>query len=110
MKLIRGLFTVVFLLPLAAAVVVFAIHNRAAVAIDLWPLSLDFAPPLYILVLAIFVVGFLAGGIVAWLSGGRARGRARKERYRLMDMERKESDSKQADTAATGGLPAIAKS
>ena len=109
MKLIRGLFALFVLLPLAAAIVVFAIHNRGPVAMDLWPLTLDFAPPLYVLVLGVFVVGFLAGGLVAWLSAGRARSRARKERYRLIDIERKESETQQAETVATAGLPAIAK-
>ena len=110
LKLFRGLFTLVILIPLAAAVVIFAVHNRASVALDLWPLPFNFAPPLYVLVAGIFVVGFLAGGLVAWLSGGRARGRARTQRYRLMDIERKEAETKQAESAATAGLPAISKS
>ena len=109
MKLIRGLFALFVLLPLAAVIVVFAIHNRAPVAVDLWPMTLEFAPPLYLLVLGVFVVGFLAGGLVAWLSAGRARSRARQERYRLMDIERRESETKQSETVATAGLPAIAK-
>ena len=109
MKLIRVLFAVFVLLPLAAAIIVFAIHNRAPVAIDPWPLTLDLAPPLYILLSGVFVLGFLIGGLVAWLSGGRARGRARREHYRLMDIERKEAETKQAETVVTTGLPAIAK-
>ena len=113
MRLFRGLFALLVLLPLAVAVVVFAIHNRGSVALDLWPLSLDVAPPIYVLVLGVFVLGFLAGGIVAWFSGGRARGRARHEHHRLMDMERDQQEKKQAEAAATTtttGLPAIAKS
>lgn len=113
MRVFRGLFAVLILLPLAVIVVVFAIHNRDAVAIDLWPLTLQASPPLFVLVLGVFLAGFLIGGTVAWLSGGRSRGRARKEHHRLMDLERDVAEKKQAEAAATTtstGLPAIAKS
>lgn len=113
MRVFRGLFAILILLPLAVIVVVFAIHNRDAVAIDLWPLTLQVSPPLFVLVLGVFLAGFLIGGTVAWLSGGRSRGRARKEHHRLMDLERDVAEKKQAEAAATTtstGLPAIAKS
>ena len=113
MRVFRGLFAILILLPLAVIVVVFAIHNRDAVAIDLWPLTLQASPPLFVLVLGVFLAGFLIGGTVAWLSGGRSRGRARKEHHRLMDLERDVAAKKQAEAAATTtstGLPAIAKS
>lgn len=113
MRVFRGLFAILILLPLAVIVVVFAIHNREAVAIDLWPLTLQASPPLFVLVLGVFLAGFLIGGTVAWLSGGRSRGRARKEHHRLMDLERDVAEKKQAEAAATTtstGLPAIAKS
>jgi len=113
LRVFRGLFAILILLPLAVIVVVFAIHNRDAVAIDLWPLTLQASPPLFVLVLGVFLAGFLIGGTVAWLSGGRSRGRARKEHHRLMDLERDVAEKKQAEAAATTtstGLPAIAKS
>ena len=113
MRVFRGLFALLILLPLAAVVVVFAIHNRHTVSIDLWPLTMQVSPPLFVLVIAVFLVGFLVGGVVAWLSGGRSRGRARKEHYRLMDLEREAAEKKKAEAAATTtatGLPAIAKS
>ena len=113
MRVVRGLFATLILLPLAAIVVIFAIHNRHTVAVDLWPLTLDVSPPVFILVLGAFLVGFLIGGVVAWLSGGRSRGRARKEHHRLRNLEREAAAKKQAEAAATTtstGLPAIAKS
>ena len=113
MRVFRGLFAILILLPLAAIVVIFAIHNRHTVAVDLWPLTMEASPPLFVLVLCTFLVGFLIGGVVAWLSGGRSRGRARKEHYRLRDLEREATAKKQAEAAATTtstGLPAIAKS
>ncbi len=113
MRAFRGLFALLILLPLAAIVVIFAIHNRHTVSVDLWPLTMEVTPPLFVLVLCTFLVGFLIGGVVAWLSGGRSRGRARREHHRLMDMEREAAAKKQAETAATTtttGLPAIAKS
>ena len=113
MRVFRGLFAILILLPLAAIVVIFAIHNRHTVAVDLWPLTMEASPPLFVLVLCTFLVGFLIGGVVAWLSGGRSRGRARKEHYRLRDLEQEAAAKKQAEAAATTtstGLPAIAKS
>ena len=58
-------------------VILFSITNRQSVALDLWPLPLFVDVPIYAVVIAAAVIGFIAGGIVAWFSGGRARRRAR---------------------------------
>lgn len=65
------------LLPVAVVVVVFAVSNRTPAAVDLWPLDLIIAPPLYVTVLGSAAAGFVIGGLIAWLSAGRTRSRAR---------------------------------
>ena len=83
--------------PLAAAVIVFSVNNRSEVVLDLWPLGpLDFAAPvpLFAVVLAALLAGFLAGGFVAWVSAGKARKRARSEKRRADAAERELSEAK----------------
>lgn len=69
-------------------VILFSITNRQSVALDLWPLPLFVDVPIYAVVIATAVIGFIAGGIVAWFSGGRARRRARVESRRAHNLEK----------------------
>ena len=69
-------------------VILFSITNRQSVALDLWPLPLFVDVPIYAVVIAAAVIGFIAGGIVAWFSGGRARRRARVESRRAHNLEK----------------------
>jgi hypothetical protein len=75
-------------LPLLAIAVIFAVNHREVVPIDLWPLPMEVAVQLYILVLVGIFVGFVIGGILTWLSQGRHRRRARQRRYRVEQLER----------------------
>jgi uncharacterized integral membrane protein len=77
------------MLPLAAAIIVFSVNNRTEVILDLWPLGVVTAPlPVFAVVLASMVVGFVAGGLTAWNSAGRTRRRARAEAKRADQAER----------------------
>ncbi len=76
--------------------------------LDLWPLDFAAAPvPLFVVVLAALLAGFLAGGFVAWASAGKVRKRARAESRRADGVERELEDAKtsiqrlqsEADTA-----------
>ena len=74
--------------PSAAAIIVFSINNRENVVLDLWPLDLVTVPrPVYSIMLAGIVAGFLAGGLVAWISAGNVRKRARLESQRAKRAE-----------------------
>ena len=77
----------IIMLPVAVVAVAFAVSNRDAVAVALWPFPGSLAAPLYAIVLAAVVVGFLAGGAVAWLSAGRARRQARRSTRRAESAE-----------------------
>ena len=75
--------------PLAAAIIVFSVNNRTEVVLDLWPLDTVPMPvPVYALALAAVLVGFLAGGLIAWNSAGKSRKRARAEARRADQAER----------------------
>ena len=74
---------------MAAAIIVFSVNIRTEVVLDLWPLDTVPVPvPVYALALAAVVVGFLAGGLVAWNSAGKSRRRARTESRRADQAER----------------------
>ena len=83
----------IVVMPLATAIIVFSVNNRADVVLDLWPLDMVTRPlPVFSVVLAGLFAGFLIGGLVAWISGGKARRRARQERQRADRAEREIKD------------------
>ena len=77
----RRLITWLIMLPAAVAVVVFALHNKTPVVLDLWPFALTLEIELYLLLTAILGVGVLLGGIASWAGGGRLRSELRKRTY-----------------------------
>jgi uncharacterized integral membrane protein len=79
----------IFAAPLAVLIIIFSVNNRADVVLDLWPLDMITAPlPVFSVVLVSVLVGFLMGGIIAWLSGGESRRRARRMTRRAEAAER----------------------
>lgn len=77
------------MIPLAAVVVVFTISNRGLVSVDLWPASYSFQVPLFAAVLAAAFAGFLCGGLISFISGGRRRARNR-QLMRMLENARRE--------------------
>jgi uncharacterized integral membrane protein len=63
--------------PIAIAVVLFAVVNRAPVALSLWPFPWEIEAPLFLFTLGAIVFGFLFGAVVTWVSGGTARQKLR---------------------------------
>ena len=63
--------------PTALAVVAFSVSNRADVTVDFWPLPFTSEFRVFAVVLVSVFAGFVLGGLVAWISGGRRRRRAR---------------------------------
>lgn len=78
MKLLYRLLAAV----LAVAAVLFALSNRQAVELALWPLPYAATVPVYAVILAAFAAGFFCGGWIAWLRGHGARRAARLARAR----------------------------
>ena len=81
--MIRKIVTVLILLPVALAIVLFAVGNRAPVAIALDPFGgeppmFSVSVPLFLLTLIVLILGVIVGGISAWLRQSRWRSRARR--------------------------------
>src|SRR6202049_2949930 len=64
----------VFALLVAALLALFAVSNRAGVALSLWPLPFLVEAPLYLIALGGALLGFVAGELAAWIAASR-RGR-----------------------------------
>jgi uncharacterized integral membrane protein len=75
-------------LPAACAAAIFAVSNRAHVAVAFWPLPARLEAPLYLVVLLALAVGFLVGELVAWITAGRTRRIARERMRRIAALER----------------------
>ena len=56
----------------------FAIANRDVATLYIWPLSLNLAMPLFMVVMISIFVGFLWGALVMWFVGRKRIGSAKK--------------------------------
>jgi putative membrane protein len=72
----------------AALAVMFAIPNRGAVTLRLWPLAGEAEMPLYLAVFAAVFLGFFLGWIGSWIAQHKWRKRAREQARRIEKLER----------------------
>ncbi len=77
MRAILRLLQWVLFLVVAFVVVVFMVQNRQEVEVSLWPLPFTKPAPLFGIIVACLLFGFLLGAFSAWLSGGAARRKVR---------------------------------
>ncbi len=96
--ILRLLQWVIFLL-VAFVVVLFIVQNRQEVEIGLWPLPFTKPAPLFAVIVACVMAGFLLGAFSAWLSGGGVRKRAR-ELVRLNAEKAQQISQLQREVAA----------
>jgi Lipopolysaccharide assembly protein A domain len=76
-------------IPVAAAICgAFAISNRLVVSLALWPLPFVVVLPLYLLVFAALLSGFVVGATAAWIGGRHRRRGLRDCRRRIGALER----------------------
>lgn len=100
------------LLPVAVAVILLAVANRAPVLLSLDPFTragpqVTFMVPLYALIFGAVILGVVLGGAGAWL--GQSKHRRIKRRYgRELGQLRAESEGERLRSAsdAPAGLPA----
>jgi uncharacterized integral membrane protein len=81
--MVRKIAAVLILLPVALAIVLFAVANRAAVTVSLDPFANDppavsAVLPLFLLLLLVLIAGVILGGVSAWMRQSRWRRRARR--------------------------------
>lgn len=74
-------------LPALVVAVVFALANRQSANVRLWPLKLELELPVFLLVLGGLGLGLFIGGLVGWMSVGRARQRAHLANLRASRLE-----------------------
>ena len=110
----RQFIGIVIFVPLAVIIGIFAVENRAPLALEIWPL-----PGLHEMWASVWILGLLAIGLilgmsVGWLAGIGWRRRARRaERlYRTLERQIAERDAAPitvvANMPAAGALPAPA--
>lgn len=95
--------------PVALVAILFAISNRGAVTLSLWPLPFTLEAPVYLATLLALVVGFLAGGFVVWNSQRRHRRRARRSRDRVTFLEREVKEAQARAYAAEKRLAELSR-
>jgi uncharacterized integral membrane protein len=82
-------------LALAALLGVFAIHNHHLVSLDLWPLPFaEFRVAAFVLVLGAAFIGFILGGLCAWIGSAAARRSARSRARALADAQRELAETR----------------
>jgi uncharacterized integral membrane protein len=83
LRILNSLLAVV----VAVLVVLFAVSNRAPVVVEIWPFPYQLELGLYALILFAVFVGFLAGLITAWLTGGKRRRELKALRKETRDLQ-----------------------
>lgn len=96
----RILFWVV-VLPLLFVAAFFAISNREAVTIDLWPVSGPVSVPLFVALVGSLYLGFLFGALVTWWAGRVTRAKARAETRRADRLQQEADELRARIEAAT---------
>ncbi|MGE0660787.1 MAG: lipopolysaccharide assembly protein LapA domain-containing protein [Reyranellaceae bacterium] len=91
-------------MPLALLGAVFAIANRETVTISLWPLPWEASLPLFLVLLAVLLLGILVGGLIVWLGGHRYRATARQQTRTSAQLRRQVAELKATPPAQA--LPA----
>ena len=87
-------------IPIALVIVSFAVSNRDPVDLALWPLPFEVTVPQYVATLVALVLGFLAGGFVAWSAGHRYRVAARVRGRKASQLERELTREREQRTVA----------
>lgn len=84
MRLLSWIITI----PLALVLISFAVSNRQEVVLRLWPLPFELQMPLFLAVLGALVLGFVAGGFVAWNADRPYRRTAKLQTKRVEHLDR----------------------
>ena len=91
-------------IPVAIVVVVFAVNNRGDADVNLWPLNIVIAWPMFIFVFIGAGIGFLLGAVLMWFSGAPLRKRARERGVRIRELERSAAQREKPDDVSAPEL------
>lgn len=94
-------------IPIAAVVIIFAVANRHAVTLELWPLPFAVDLPVYLAILGALVAGVLVGGSVQWASDTKWRRRARVSGREANALARELSTVQESAARPTGAVSEV---
>ncbi len=104
----------IVLFVIAVVIIAFSVTNRDVVTVDLWPSPYSVDLPVFGVALVALFIGFIWGGIIAWIYGGKTRQRVR-NLYRRAESDKRELAMLRQKVAklegggkAAGKVPAIA--
>ncbi len=83
MRFINSVIAVV----VAVLIILFAVSNRQAVVVEIWPLPYQLSLSLYAVILLAGVVGFFVGIVAQWLMGHEKRRELKRLRRQVGDLE-----------------------
>jgi uncharacterized integral membrane protein len=110
---LRKVVAAVILVPLAIVIIAFAVANRQAVTVSLDPFNPDvpaasLTKPLFVVIIAVLILGVIIGGIAAWLRQTKWRRTARRLEREVSNL-RAEIDTLKR-TGTPPGIPQAAES
>jgi uncharacterized integral membrane protein len=115
----RRFFNAVVLIPLAVIFVIFAVANRHLVRVSFDPFNshdpaLSFELPLFVVIIAVAILGVVAGGLATWFGQRRWRRAARRHeadaremRAQLADWRDRAAMSQRPDQAPPAAVPQV---
>ena len=118
----RKFLNAVILIPLGVIFVVFAVANRHIVTVSFDPFNssdpaLGFSLPLFVVIIAMAILGVVAGGLATWFSQRRWRRAARlheaeadRMRTQLADLRASAAASQQRDLSPPAAIPRVSRS
>jgi uncharacterized integral membrane protein len=104
----RILFWILVLL-IAVVAAAFAVSNREALALGLWPLPWLVELPVYFAILGALLLGFIAGALAAWTGGRPRRRELRRSGRRIAALERELAATQAQLAGAPGSAPVAAE-
>ena len=108
----RKFFTGLVLIPIGLIFVVFAVANRHAVTVSFDPFnstdpSLGVRLPLFVVIIAVAILGVVAGGTATWFRQRHWRRAARRHEAEARQMRAQLADQRAAAMTPRGGPPRL---
>jgi uncharacterized integral membrane protein len=108
-SVLRKIVAAVILIPLAIIIIAFAVANRQDVTLSLDPFNPDVpaasvTKPLFVIIVAVLILGVVIGGIAAWLRQSKWRRTARRLEREVAEL-RSELDVLKRSAAAPTLIP-----
>lgn len=114
--MLRKIFNVLVILPLAILFVVFAVANRHVVTLSFDPFNssdpaLGVSLPLFVVIIAVAMFGVVAGGVATWFGQRHWRRAARQQeadaRHARAELADLREQTRSAAARAEGQVPAL---